>query len=167
MADDKTPTPRAARPAVRLARRRTRRASRMAAVTRLGAEIAAAHSAPRVLRAATRLAPQRPPAAPSALEPAPRVARELVAAPDPSVGTPAGMSDWEAAWIFGGDAGKAIAMSHEDAEARAALDLGERHAQARGRNKLQRSRGARILEGPMAAPEPAPSPPSSPAAAAH
>src|SRR4051794_35019716 len=143
----------------------------MAAVTRLGAEIAAARSAPRVLRAATRLAPQRAAAAPSAPEPAPaaapRLARDPVAAPAPSVETPAGMSDWEAAWIFGGDAGKAIAMSNDDAEARAALDLGEKHAQARGCSKLQRSRGARILEGPAAAPEPAPSPPSSPAAASE
>src|SRR4051812_509253 len=116
----------------------------MAAVTRLGAEIAAARSAPRglraapplapqpaaaapgVLRAATRLARQRAAAAPSAPEPAPaaapRLARDPVAAPAPSVETPAGMSDWEAAWIFGGDAGKAIAMSNDDAEARAALD---------------------------------------------
>src|SRR4051794_1981568 len=104
---------------MRLARRHHRRAAGMAAVTRLGAEIAAAHSTPRALRAATRLAPRHGPAPE---EPAARVARAPVPAPEP-VAAPlpeiAGMEDWQKEWIFGGDTSGA--MSSEDAAAHTAL----------------------------------------------
>ena len=69
------------------------------------------------------------------------------------------MEDWQAAWIFGGDAQRAIALS-EDAAAREAANPGQTRPATGGRSKLQRSRGARIVEGRgSGSPEPVPPPP--------
>src|SRR5215210_3980515 len=108
MADERTPndaTPeRAGRAAVRLGAR-----PRMGAAGRLGGEVRAARAPARVLRAATRLSAAPPPEAVDTAWEAPRVG------PPPAPPAPAeniaGMSDWEAAWIFGGDAETAIALS--------------------------------------------------------
>ena len=70
---------------------------------------------------------------------------------------PVGMADWQAAWILGGDAEKAIEMS-ADAAVQEAANPGSTQ-QGGGRSRLQRSRGARIVEGRASgAPEPAPPP---------
>ncbi|MEO8690352.1 MAG: hypothetical protein ABI611_19310, partial [Solirubrobacteraceae bacterium] len=145
------------RPPVRLAAK----PARLGATGRLGGEVASARVPARVLRAATRLSTPSPGAA---SEPAPEaeIARSpaepppLPPAPSaPAVSdTPVGMEDWQAAWIFGGDAGKAIALS-EESVAREAANPG----QSGRRTKLQRSRGARIVEG-RASGVPEPTPPS-------
>src|SRR5436190_10362518 len=141
MADGRTPEggrPRPHRPPLRLARR----SAPLGAAGRLGGEVAAARAPGRVLRSATRLTarPAAPPPAPAAPErPSTGVARAPAAPaapPNPRAGIPAGMSAWQAAWILEGDAGKAAQLS--------ALP----NADDAQRAKLQRSRGARILEGP-------------------
>ena len=152
--NDRTPTgegsSRRGRPPVRLAPKPA-----LGATARLGGEVASARAPARVLRAATRLSPPRP-GAPSAPAPEQEIARSAAEPPPPLPApavsdTPVGMEDWHAAWIFGGDAEKAIAMS-EQAIAR------EPRREA-GRGKLQRSRGARIVEG-RASGVPEPTPPS-------
>ena len=110
------------RPPVRLAPKPA-----LGATARLGSEVAAARAPGRVLRAATRLSPPRPGATTS--EPAEAIARSVADAPAPppapaaersgdeasgrgsGEATPVGMADWQAAWILGGDAEKAIEMS--------------------------------------------------------
>ena len=152
--NDRTPTgeesSRRGRPPVRLAPKPA-----LGATARLGGEVAAARAPGRVLRAATRLSPPRP-GTPSAPAPEQEIARSAAEPPAPVPApavsdTPVGMEDWHAAWIFEGDAQKAITMS-EEAIAR------EPDAKP-GRAKLQRSRGARIVEG-RASGMPEPTPPS-------
>ncbi|MEA2132164.1 MAG: hypothetical protein QOC68_73, partial [Solirubrobacteraceae bacterium] len=152
MADDPTPdgegSARASRPAVRLGRKPTR----LGAATRLGSEVAGARAPARVLRSATRLTAQpapapaadEPPSAPAAGPP------PLPAAPTAAGDLPPGMAEWQAAWIFGGDAEQAIAMS----ELPGAAESGRAA-------RLDRSRGSRIVEGPATG-APEPSPPASP-----
>src|SRR5512132_3673599 len=130
MADERTPdggAPRPARPALRLARR----SGRLGAAGRLGNEVASARAPGRIVRAATRLSPG-PPAAP----PAPAAAPGEAALAATAAAVPAGMSAWQAAWIMEGDATKAAELSTLP------------DANEVGRKKLQRSRGARIIEGP-------------------
>src|SRR3954451_1354406 len=130
-------TSRRGRPPVRLAAR----PARLGATGRLGGEVASARVPARVLRAATRLSAPRPAAA-SEPAPAAEVARSPAEPPAPPPApavsdTPVGMADWEAAWIFGGDAEQAIAMSAEAATRDAGAP-----GQTGSRTRLQRSRGA-------------------------
>ena len=117
-ADDPTPAgegaPPRARPAVRLAPK----PARLGCGSRLGGDVAASRAPARVMRAATRLSAPRP--ARRARRPAGGRACRGRAPPPPAAPAPAaggvgaaagGMSAWEAEWIFGGDADKAIAMS--------------------------------------------------------
>src|SRR4051794_3736701 len=151
MADELTPngegTPRASRPPVRLGHMRPR----LGAAGRLGGEVAGSRSPQRVMRAATRLT-ATPPASPAPAAEAPPSAFSASAPPAPAAPSPAeeiprGIADWQATWIFEGDAAKAIKMSENPGEV-----VGGRQ------RKLERSRGARIEEGPAsAAPEVPPS----------
>src|SRR3954447_20301280 len=157
MADERTPeggAPRPHRPPLRLARR----SAPLGAAGRLGGEVAAARTPGRVVRSATRLT-ARPPPTPAAPEPAsggvarapaaPSAPAAPPAPPTPAAGIPAGMCAPQAAWVPGGDADKAVEMS--------ALP----DADVDQRAKLQRSRGARILEGPATGhAEPLPKPES-------
>src|SRR3954468_16218335 len=147
MADELTSngegTPRASRPTVRLGRMRPR----LGAAGRLGGEVAGARAPQRVMRAATRLTATPPAPPPPAAEAPPSAfsasAPPAPAAPPPAEEIPRGIADWQATWIFEGDAAKAIKMSENPGEV-----VGGRQ------RKLERSRGARSEGGP-----PAPKPP--------
>src|SRR3954468_13142938 len=165
MADERTPeggAPRPHRPPLRLARR----SAPLGAAGRRGGEVAAARTPGRVVRSATRLT-AGPPPAPAAPEPssaggarapaAPAAPSAPAAPPAPPAGIPAGMSAGQAGWILEGAADKAGEMS--------ALP----DADVDQRAKLQRSRGARILEGPATGhaeplPKPEPTAPDEPRA---
>ena len=160
------------RPPVRLAPKPA-----LGATARLGSEVAAARAPGRVLRAATRLSPPRPGATTS--EPAEAIARSVADAPAPPPAPAAersgrGLRPRQWRGHPGRDGGLAGGLDPRGRRREGDRDVGDAAVQEAanpgstqqggGRSRLQRSRGARIVEG-RASGSPEPAPPPAPAVA--